>query len=135
MFIHKLKVRYAETDAMGVAHHSSFFLWMESARVDYLDKNGYPYSTMEEEGFYLPVVEVTCRYLLPVKFNEELSVSLKIQKLTAVSVKIGYEIFNSKGNVVCRASTLHPVVTKEGKIVRMPQKMKDLFLKDLKENL
>lgn len=127
MFVHKVKVRYAETDAMGVVHHSSYLLWMEEARVEYLAHSGYPYTRMEAEGFFLPVSEMTCRFLAPARFGEEVEVRLRVERLREASVTIGYEMVNAAGKVVCRASTVHPVVDRSLRVVRMPPRMKEVF--------
>jgi acyl-CoA thioester hydrolase len=132
-FVFRTKVRYAETDAMGVAHHSSYLLWMEAGRVEYLDRNGYPYAQMEREGFFLPVSEVRCRYLAPLRFNDEVEVRISVVKLKEASMTIGYEMIGPAGVIVCRAETVHPVVGRDMKVVRMPEAMKAVFRKGMEE--
>ena len=69
-FSHTVKVRYAETDQMGVVHHAAFLVWLEAARVEFLDQCGMRYDRLEEQGIFLPVTEVRCRYRQPVRFGE-----------------------------------------------------------------
>jgi acyl-CoA thioester hydrolase len=63
------RVRFAETDAMGIVHHANYFLWFEVARVECLRQLGYPYTRMEKEGYGLPVSEVGCRFMRSAKFD------------------------------------------------------------------
>jgi acyl-CoA thioester hydrolase len=131
VFVTRLRVRYVETDAMGVAHHSSFFIWMEVARVEFFNAHGMKYSDFEKSGFALPVAEVFCKYRKPVHFEDELDIRMSILKLTDVSMKIGYEIVRQPGNeLVADGYTYHPVVDKQNRITRLPPAMKEFFLRN-----
>jgi len=131
MYSHKIRVRYAETDAMAVAHHSSYWLWFEEARVEFLNTNNINYSDLEKQGFFLPVAESYCKYLTPAHFNEVLIVNCFVTKIGGASVKIEYEIINEKNQNVAKAYTVHPIVNEQGHIVKMPEKIKKEFQKIL----
>ena len=66
--MYRHKVQYYETDKMGITHHSNYIRWMEEARVDFLEKEGWPYQRFEEEGLISPVISVECRYKKPTTF-------------------------------------------------------------------
>jgi acyl-CoA thioester hydrolase len=121
-----------ETDAMGFAHHASYYHWMEAARVDYMAKAGLKYSQFELMGFALPVAEAGCKYLKPVFFEDEIAVRLWLSKLTDVSMRIEYEMVRKPAlETVAKGFTVHPVVNKERRIVRMPAHVKDIFMKGI----
>jgi acyl-CoA thioester hydrolase len=128
MFETTLKVRYAETDAMGVVHHAVHFVWFEAARVDFLDQAGLPYAELERRGFFLPVTDAGCRYSKPVRFGETVRVRVRIVRLTKVGMRIQYEVFRSSDGAKSAAGyTVHPVVNRESKIVRMPDDLGLIF--------
>ncbi|MBI1800602.1 MAG: acyl-CoA thioesterase [Chloroflexi bacterium] len=86
------RVRYAETDAMGVVYHSNYLIWFEVGRVECLRAIGYPYSRLEAEGFGLPVVEVGCRYLRGAKFEQLVRIETWLDSLKSRKFRLGYRI-------------------------------------------
>ena len=81
----EIRVRYAETDKMGVVYHANYFVWFESVRIQLLDDLGLPYNDLEERGYFLPVLECRAKFLQPAHFDDRLTVTVAID----VIVKIG----------------------------------------------
>ena len=128
MFETKIKVRYAETDAMGVVHHSVYFIWFEAARVEFLDQSGLPYAELERRGFFLPVTDAGCRYSKPLRFGDTVRVRLEIVKLSAVGMRIRYQVLkDSDGSKTAEGYTVHPVINRESRIVPMPEDLRMIF--------
>src|SRR5579859_5026134 len=89
-----LRVRYAETDKMGVVYHANFFVWMEIGRVELMRSIGFEYKQMEvEEDCHLPVVEARCRYKSPAYYDEQLVVRTEILNLRDSLIRFGYKVF------------------------------------------
>ncbi|MDD5953268.1 MAG: thioesterase family protein [Oscillospiraceae bacterium] len=88
-------VRYAETDQMGVVHHAVYPVWFELARTDFIKTIGMTYSKMEEMGILMPVAELTCRYRIPARYEDELTVETYIQRITPARIVFGYRIYKT----------------------------------------
>ena len=101
-----VKVRYAETDQMGVVHHGNYPQYLEIARLDWLDQLGVSYRTMEAEGVMLPVYQLNMRFLKPAIFDEELRVETELKEIPRAKIEFFYEIFNEKNELITTASTI-----------------------------
>ncbi len=123
MFLYKHRVRYYETDKMGVAHHSSFVLWFENARVEFLRYFGVDYKNIEDLGYNLAVVEVNGRFLKPVFFDELILVQIKLIKFDGSYSMFDYKVFNEKGDTVVKGYTKHLVVDRDLKRSKLPEKI------------
>ncbi|MEN3046059.1 MAG: thioesterase family protein [Candidatus Hydrothermales bacterium] len=130
MFEHKIHVRYAETDQMGVVYYANFFVYFEAARTSFMRENGYPYSKLEKEGFFLPVVEAYCEYKSPAHYDEELTVRLFVKELKNTSFKIQYDIYR-EDKLIATGYTRHVLTDKNLKPVRIPNKIREIFEKHL----
>jgi acyl-CoA thioester hydrolase len=123
VFEHKLRVRYAETDKMGVVYYANFFIYFEEARGAHLRSIGYSYSALEEKGYFTPVKEAFCEYLSPAYYEDILTIKLKVEILREASFKYIYEV--ERGDkLVARGYTIHVLVNKELKPVRIPDGLK-----------
>lgn len=112
------QVNYYETDKMGITHHSNYIRFMEEARVDFLDKIGYPMTRIEAEGMASPVVSVECNYKSPSTFSDTLKITVSVEKYTGVKVVFAYIGVNAEtGKVVFEASSVHCFVNSEGRPV------------------
>lgn len=122
-----LVVRYAETDKMGIVHHSNYFVWFEAARTELIKKAGISYSEIENElGVYLPLISCMCEFKKPCFYEEKVKVSAKINNLTPVRIKFYYEV--KKDDIVCATGyTEHVFVDKSFKPINLEKKNKDLF--------
>jgi acyl-CoA thioester hydrolase len=127
-FSHTLRVRYAETDQAGMAHHSSFLPWFEEGRVELLRHLGKPYTEFEAEGLHFPVREVCCRYWLPARFDEVLVVETTITEVGGASARFSYRITRQEDNaLIAEGHTLHACVDDSGKIKRLPLDVRTLL--------
>lgn len=118
-------MRYAETDQMGVVYHSNFLIWMEVARVEFCRHIGVDYREMEGvDGVVIAVIEVTCRYLSPARFDDEIVVALRVVGSSPRILKFAYEMTcAADGRVVARAETVHMYLGRETfRPVRLPEK-------------
>ncbi|MGQ9618342.1 MAG: acyl-CoA thioesterase [Candidatus Aminicenantia bacterium] len=115
------RVRYAETDQMGVAHHSSYFLWFEIGRTEYCRRKGLPYSEIEKNGFYLMVVEVYCRYRKPLFYDQKFIIRTRLDEINGRKAKFFYELISEEGNLIAEGYSLHVATDRNGKAVTIPQ--------------
>ncbi len=97
----QIRVRYAETDQMGVVYHSNFFPYFESARAESIRELGYTYADMEKMGVIMPVIDVHCRYLRPAKYDDLLTVKTILKELPVHhKIEFHHEVFNEKGELL-----------------------------------
>jgi len=122
----KIVVRYAETDKMGIVHHSVYPIWYEAARTDFIKKVGMSYSQMEENGFMLPLVELNSRYIMPADYDDELTVRVKIERLTPARIVFGYEIYKEE-KLINTGSTMHAITNKELKPVSLKKESSEMY--------
>ena len=107
----KIIVRYAETDQMGIAHHSNYAIWYEAARTDFIKLLGITYSECEKRGFMLPLISLTCNYKYPAYYEDELGIKAYIEKLTPVRLILGYEIRRNGNEMIIATGTTSHVWT------------------------
>ncbi len=88
-----LTVRYAETDMMGIVHHSRYYPWFEQARTDFIKKIGMTYSEMEKRGIMLPLTETGAKYYYGLKYEDEVLVKCSLTNLTVARCEFGYEVY------------------------------------------
>jgi acyl-CoA thioester hydrolase len=124
-YVHQLRVRFSETDAMGIVHHSRYLPYLEEARVEYLRHLGHPYTEMRAEGVDYAVLEAFVQYRKPLKFDEQVDVHLQLGAATRASFQIAY-LLTVDGDVRSTAVTVHGCVNAEGKAVRMPAWLAEL---------
>jgi acyl-CoA thioester hydrolase len=86
-------VRYKETDQMGIAHHANYLVWFEIGRTDLCRVVGVPYSEIERRGYLLVVTEIQCRYRLPFRYDDEVSIRTHVAGLASRGTKFGYELY------------------------------------------
>jgi acyl-CoA thioester hydrolase len=116
---HQLRVRFAETDAMGIVHHSRYLPYLEEARVEYLRHLGHPYTELRAEGVDYAVLEAWVQYRQPLRFDEVVDVHLRLGAATRATFQIAY-LLTVEGQVRATAVTVHGCVNAEGRPVRMP---------------
>ena len=111
-----VNVRYAETDRMGIVHHSVYPIWYELARTDLSKQAGFPYSQMEAEGIMLPLVELNSKYYSSAYYDDELTVTATVSKLTPVRIVFYYEVFRKNSDKPINTGyTVHAIVNKDMK--------------------
>lgn len=125
----KIRVRYAETDQMGVAYYGNYLTWFEVARVEWCKAAGFNYRDMErEDGALLVVAEATCRYRSPARFDDELAIRTFVTKARSRMVAFGYEVRNSEtGTLLATGETSHLITGPDLKPRTMPEKYRGMF--------
>jgi acyl-CoA thioester hydrolase len=125
----RLRVRYAETDQMGVVYYANYLVWMEVGRVDLCKACGFSYRDMEnDDGVLLAVAEAQCRYRAPARFDDEVIVRTWVAEANKRLVAFGYEMrLAATDAVLATGSTKHVFVNRNMERVRMPDKHRPLF--------
>jgi len=125
----RLRVRYAETDQMGVVYYANYLVWMEVGRVDLCKACGFNYRDMEiEDGIFLAVAEAHCRYQSPARFDDEVIVKTWIEKAGARMVVFAYEMrLAGTGRALATGYTRHVFVSREMLPTRLPAKYYAMF--------
>jgi acyl-CoA thioester hydrolase len=123
-----VRVRYAETDKMGVVYYANYLVWFEIGRTDWLRDTGWSYRAMEDEGLALPVIEAHCEYRQSAKYDDELDVRTRAQRLSPVRIQFDYEVARrADGVAIASGHTVHATIDRQGRPVRLPDRVKDLF--------
>ena len=118
-YVHPIRVRFAETDAMGIVHHAAYLPYLEETRVAYLRAIDHPYPEVREEGIDFTVIEAFVRYVRPLRFDDEVDVHLMIGPVTRATFQLGYLL--AIGDVAhATAVTVHGCVTHDGRPARLP---------------
>jgi acyl-CoA thioester hydrolase len=125
----RVRVRYAETDQMGVVYHANYLVWFEVGRVELMRQRGIDYKRMElEDGCGIAVVEATARYKAPARYDDELIVETRVIAARGPIVRFGYRILRVEdGLLLCEGETVHVVVGRDMKRTRMPKKYAELL--------
>ena len=110
----KRKVQYYETDMMGVTHHSNYIRWMEEARVDLMDRIGFPYSRMEAEGVLCVVKSLQVNYLKPCTFGDEVDIAVTVRDFNGVVVTLAYDM-KVRDELVFSGTSEHVFLNREGR--------------------
>ena len=127
----RVRVRYAETDQMGVAYHSNFLIWFEVGRVELLRQAGFYYKDMEQtDGCYIAVVDARCRYKAPARYDDELIVRTRIKNVRGSLVHFIYEVLRpGDGVLLAEGETVHIVTDAQMKRRTLPEKYATAFKK------
>ena len=120
----KLRVRYAETDKMGVVYHSNFVIWFEVGRVELLRQLGFQYSQMEaEDNCHIPVVDLRVRYKSPAQYDDEIVVRTEIKNVRSSLLHFSYEIFREANRaLLATGETMHIIVDNKLERTMLPEK-------------
>jgi acyl-CoA thioester hydrolase len=126
--ISNVRVRYAETDTMGVVYYSNYFVWFEIGRTDLLRGSGWSYREMELEGFSLPVIEARCEYRVAAKYDDEIEIRTRGSIVSPVRIRFDYEIARpqDRATIAC-GHTVHATLDRSGKPCRLPARARAIF--------
>jgi acyl-CoA thioester hydrolase len=123
-----LRVRYAETDRMGVVYYANYFVWFEVARADLLRTLGWTYREMEETGVFLPVIEAHCDYRRPARYDDELEVRTEGAVTSPIRMAFSYEVtVKGQREVAAAGRTVHAALDREGRPCRLPARIREAF--------
>ncbi len=130
MHIHKtkLRVRYSETDKMGVVYHGNYIQYFEVGRVEYMRNIGVIYAELEKQGIGMPVVNINIDYLLPAPYDEELTIETWIESLPTSKIVFHNKAVNSTGKVVCKARVTLVFINSRFRPVKAPKGVIDALL-------
>jgi acyl-CoA thioester hydrolase len=125
----RVRVRYAETDQMGVVYHANYLVWFEVGRVELMRQHGLDYKRLEiEEDCYIAVVEATARYKAPARYDDELIVVTQVVTAKGPIIRFGYRILRVEdGLLLCEGETVHVVIGRDMKRRRIPKKYADIL--------
>jgi len=118
-FVHRLRTRFAETDAMGVIHHGAYAPYLEEARAGLLRHLGHPYDEVRRAGIEFSVLELYVRYRQPLYFDEVVDISVAVGTVTRTTFQVGY-LLQVAGETRSTAVTVHGAVDRSGRPARMP---------------
>ncbi|MCR4434623.1 MAG: thioesterase family protein [Clostridiales bacterium] len=121
-------VRYAETDQMGIVHHSNYPVWFEAGRTDFVKKMGMPYSKIEEKGCLLPLVELKCFFKGAARYEDEIIVKTWIKSMTVVRITFYYEVYiKGKPDLITWGETTHAWTNRDLKPVNIKKFCPDVY--------
>src|SRR5688572_14395169 len=114
-----IRVRYCETDAMGYLHHANFVNYYEMGRTELLRAQGGNYRAIEESGLFLVVVKLECRYHMPARYDDLLTLKTRVERISAVKIEHSYQLFRGQ-QLLATASSVLACVDRDGKVERLP---------------
>jgi len=128
-FVHQLRVRYQETDQMGVVYHANYLNWFEIGRTEWIRNLGLPYTKLEEAGMLLPVTDIQLKYIQPARYDDLVEIQVRMADCTFLRVHFEYVITRvADGVELVRGSTHHVWVNREWKPIRIDKHMPELYV-------
>lgn len=128
VFAALVRVRYAETDQMGVVYYANYLAWFEVGRCEWLRSLGWTYREMEEHGTLLPVIEAHCEYRQPSRYDDEMLIRTTGALLSPVRLKFTYEVVRKGDGVIAAVGhTIHAATDATGRPRRLPERVRTLF--------
>ncbi|MEJ5284600.1 MAG: acyl-CoA thioesterase [Brevinematia bacterium] len=129
--ISMIRVRYAETDQMGVVYYSNYFIWMEVGRTNLLRNSGLSYKELENEGYALPVLKAYAEYLSSAYYDEQIIIKSRFKEIKGPKFTIEYEIYNTENTLLVKGYTEHVFISKDTrKVIKPPKKFLELIKKE-----
>ena len=125
MFKHRVRVRYAETDQMGIAHHSVYAVYFEEARVEFIRHVGIPYGELEKKGVLLPLLELWVRFLKPAHFDDLLEIEVKAH-IRGARLFVSYVVYRD-GERIAEGRTVHAFTNERLRPIRPPEDLRSIF--------
>ena len=123
-----VRVRYAETDRMGVVYYANYLVWFEVGRTEWLRETGWSYREMELDGVSLPVIEARCEYRQPARYDDEIEIGTRATLLTPVRIRFDYEVIRSRDQVLAAVGhTVHAALDPGGRPCRLPDRVRALL--------
>jgi acyl-CoA thioester hydrolase len=123
----RVRVRYAETDRMGVVYYANYLVWFEVGRTEWLRETGWSYREMEHEGIALPVIEAHCEYRQPARYDDELEIRTRASLLTPVRVRFDYDVLRDGSGLAASGYTVHAALDARGRPCRLPARVAEML--------
>ena len=115
------RVIYGDTDQMGVAYYSNYLRWFEIGRTELLRQTGVPYKSIESQGLYFPVTEVSCRYFRPARYDDNIVIETTLAELGRATLTFRYKVYREESKeLLASGSTKHACVDREGRVTKIP---------------
>ncbi len=124
-----VRVRYGETDQMGVVYHPNYFLYFETGRTELMRSAGVAYSELEKSGVFLVVTEASCRYRAAARYDQELTIHTKVDEVRKATVRFSYRVVGPGGTLLAEGHTELASVGPDKSPVRMPKEVAELLQK------
>ena len=129
-----IRARYADTDRMGYAYYANYLRWFEIGRSELFRSLGMTYREIEEKGVLLPVAEAFCKYLNPIRYDDEFIIETTLDPEVKGAMKFDYRLLSLDENApFAEGHTKHPFVSPEGKVIRPPEFLRDFIRQRLEE--
>lgn len=123
-----IRVRYAETDQMGVVYHANYFPWFEESRTQYFEDLGVSYIQLEREGLFFPLLECSCRFRSPARYPDRVRVSVRLQALKGIKIIVGYQVRRETDDeLLAEGSTTHVFTDHSMRPVNLPRVRPELW--------
>lgn len=120
------KVRYSEVDRMGVAHNKNYFEWFEIGRTEYCRQKNVPYKSIEDQGYYLVVVEAFCKFKKPLRYDEKFIIRVSLQEITPKKAIFAYELLTKQEKkLIASGYTVHIATNARAKVCSLPPHILD----------
>lgn len=117
----KIRVIYADTDAMGIVYHANYIKWFEIGRGEFLRQMGIPYAVIDHMGYDLPLTEVSCQYRSPARYDQILLLETELVDLRGASIKFSYVMWDElREKVIVEGESVQVCLNKQGRVVRFP---------------
>jgi acyl-CoA thioester hydrolase len=124
----RVRVRYADTDQMGIVYYANYLVWFEVARTEWLRDSGWSYREMESAGISLPVIEAHCEYRDPARYDDEIEIRTRATLLTAVRIRFDYEVHRQEhASPAAVGHTVHAALDRGGRPCRLPERVRALL--------
>lgn len=124
----KVRVRYAETDAMGIVYHANYYVWFEVGRGDFMRDYRMSYKQMEEMGVIMPVVETHCRYRVPACYDDLLTIKTRVKELSPAKVRFLYQVYRDQdGTLLAEGETLHAFTDENKRPMNLKKNYSELY--------
>lgn len=125
----RVRVRYAETDKMGIVYYAHYFVWFEIGRTEWLRDAGWTYRAMEDEGYGLPVIEARCEYKSGARYDDDLRIETRARLVTPVRLAFDYRVARvDEEQAIATGVTVHATIDRAGRPVRLPARVRDLLV-------
>ena len=124
---HSVRVRYAETDRMGIVYHTNYIVWFEIGRTEFCRAAGIPYRQMEEEGILIPVTAVECTYRQPARYDDGVTIRTRMGEVGSRGLTFFYEILGENGSLLAEGSTRHLFTDAASRPIRIPEHVRATF--------
>jgi len=123
------RVRYIETDQMGIVYHSNYYVWFDVGRTEFMRELGYDYSKLEEQGLLLPILETHCTYRKPARYDDMITVKTSLESIKGPRITFSYEVYNEQGELLAQGKTVQGTVNRDMRPINMRKAFPDVYKK------